>query len=324
MIAPLEHGEDGVSSWSGPSIAADALARIPTTSFIDIGWAKRSIAACTSMLVSAAAGDRGGVLRWMDDARSSSGAKPLYSVLCAVCDAVVADAFHAHGDITSVAAFITSLEGDVLGMLTAARLAEESNALNDPATAALAAGLVRVVLLHDTDTATHLEATAALARRIAQALQLPDERVTAVELAARLHDIGNVAVDRSVLGKPGALSADEWTDVRRHAEAGASALEEIPRLAFLAPIVRAHHERIDGTGYPDRLRGSDIPLESRIIAVAGAFHAMTTQRPYRAPRMPNDALAILADHSGTQYDAEVVDATFRIFRYARGLRRRIA
>jgi putative nucleotidyltransferase with HDIG domain len=152
---------------------------------------------------------------------------------------------------------------------------------------AFAMGLVRVVALHDEATATHLRATAALARRIATSMQIAMETVQMIELAGLLHDVGKVGVSRDLLGKPAELSVGEWIEMRRHAEQGSAMLERIPTLADLAPIVRAHHEHIDGTGYPDRLRGEDIPLEARIVSVADAFHALTTDRPYRRAVLPH-------------------------------------
>jgi HD-GYP domain-containing protein (c-di-GMP phosphodiesterase class II) len=188
----------------------------------------------------------------------------------------------------------------------------------------LAAGLVRVVRMHDADTAIHLEATAVLARRIALTMELPSEQVGSIELGARLHDIGKVGVPKGVLSKPGALTAAEWREMRLHAEVGAAVLFDTPALAHLAPIVRAHHERMDGAGYPDRLRAAEIPLEARVIAVADAFHAMTTDRCYSRAIMPGDALDVLADHAGPQFDPDVVAATFALFRYARRSLRAIA
>jgi HD-GYP domain-containing protein (c-di-GMP phosphodiesterase class II) len=182
----------------------------------------------------------------------------------------------------------------------------------DPETTELAAGLVRIVRMHDRETAVHLDATSALARRIANAMQLPIDVVMTIELAARLHDIGKLGVHRDVLQKAGPLTTPEWGAMRMHTEIGAAALQDTPKLAFLAPIVRAHHERIDGEGYPDGLRGDEIPLESRVVAVADAFHAMTS------------ALTILAANAGPQFDAGVVETTLTLLHYGRRKRFSIA
>lgn len=178
---------------------------------------------------------------------------------------------------------------------------------------AFAASMVQIVALHDSETAAHLHATAAFARRIAEQMNVPLAMAETIELAALLHDIGKVGVRRELLCKRTGLSPAEWTEMRMHAQNGARVLEETPGLADLAPIVRAHHERIDGTGYPDQLRGDDIPLEARVVAVADAFHALTADRSYRRAVLPHRALRILADAAGPQFDVDVVGATFELF-----------
>jgi HD-GYP domain-containing protein (c-di-GMP phosphodiesterase class II) len=187
--------------------------------------------------------------------------------------------------------------------------------------AEFAAGLVRLVDLHDDKTATHLRATGVLAGRIAARMHLPADTASAAELAGLLHDIGKVGVARAVLCKPGDLTDDEWVEMRLHAQLGAAVVASVPMLAYLAPIVRAHHERMDGQGYPDRLRGEEIPLEARIVAVADAFHALTTDRPYRRAVMPKAALCILESAAATQFDIDVVAATLDLFGQPRVSRR---
>ncbi|GAC1414705.1 MAG: hypothetical protein NVSMB5_02990 [Candidatus Velthaea sp.] len=177
--------------------------------------------------------------------------------------------------------------------------------------------LIRLMALHDPDTADHLEATAAIARRIALAMDLTPERVETIELAARLHDVGKMSVDLAVLGKTSDLDAEEWQQLRMHAEAGEAIVSEIPELAYLAPIIGAHHERPDGFGYPRRLRLTEIPLEARVVAVADSFHAMTTERPYCKARTPLWALAELEANAGSQFDVDVVMATISMFGYTR-------
>jgi HD-GYP domain-containing protein (c-di-GMP phosphodiesterase class II) len=111
-----------------------------------------------------------------------------------------------------------------------------------------------------------------------------------------------------VLLKPGPLSETEWDIMRDHAAAGQRILSQIPSLARCAQIVRGHHERYDGRGYPDRLVGENIPFEARVVAVADAFHAMISDRPYRKAIAPRRALEILRDGAGTQWDPIVVQA----------------
>jgi HD-GYP domain-containing protein (c-di-GMP phosphodiesterase class II) len=276
------------------------------------------------MVNGAFAGDRVRTLAWVHDVVAAPDCTAMLSVLAAVCDAIVAEAFREKKDVARISNFINAFEHDVYAEFAAQREKKDLNAMNDSDTAQLAAGLVRVVQMHDRDTAVHLDATGALARRIAVAMELPPEQVITIELAARLHDIGKVGVRKEVLCKPSALTDDEWQEMRLHAEVGASVLLDTPKLAHLAPIVRAHHERMDGMGYPDRLRTAEIPLEARVIAVADAFHAMTTERSYRRAMLPNEALEILAEHAGTQFDTDVVEATIEMFRYIRRSLRAIA
>jgi putative nucleotidyltransferase with HDIG domain len=178
--------------------------------------------------------------------------------------------------------------------------------------AAFADGIVRMVALHDAETAIHLRATAALAGRIARHMRLDEITIEATELGALLHDIGKIAVGRGLLRKSADLSDEEWIEMRSHAHVGALALAGMPLLAHLAPIVRAHHERFDGHGYPDRLRDSEIPLEARIVAVADAFHALTTDRPYRRAILPRMALRVLECAAGPQFDVRVVTSTLEL------------
>ncbi|MGH2500356.1 MAG: HD-GYP domain-containing protein, partial [Candidatus Limnocylindria bacterium] len=133
----------------------------------------------------------------------------------------------------------------------------------------------------------------------------------ALRVAAVLRDIGMLGIDRRVLDAPGALSAERRAVVARHPLLGESILATIG-LAPAARIVRAHHERFDGTGYPDRLAGEAIPLGGRILAVADAFVAMTTERAYRGALRPAEALAALLEGRGRAYDPRVVDTLVRL------------
>jgi HD-GYP domain-containing protein (c-di-GMP phosphodiesterase class II) len=160
----------------------------------------------------------------------------------------------------------------------------------------------------------HGEAVGELAHRVATALHLELPTVARTELAARLHDIGLVGIDRVILNKPGPLEAYERELVMRHPEIGASILQRTPVLVPLAPLVRAHHERADGTGYPRGLAGEAIPIESRIIAVVTAFHAMTVPQPYRPATSIDAALDEILAGAGLQFDRTVAEAFVRLFR----------
>ena len=129
--------------------------------------------------------------------------------------------------------------------------------------------------------------------------------------AADLRDIGEVAVPATILTKPGPLTEGEWEFVRRHPVIGERILAAAPALAGAGRLVRATHERFDGTGYPDRLAGDAIPLEARIISVCDAYHAMTSERPYRRARPHAEAMDELRRGAGTQFDPAVVEAFVR-------------
>ena len=129
-----------------------------------------------------------------------------------------------------------------------------------------------------------------------------------LEFAARLHDVGKIAVPDPILRKPGPLAGREWETMRRHPEWGSGMLAKIPGLEAVAIVVRYHHERYDGRGYPDGLPGDCIPLASRIVAVCDAYNAIVADRPYSSGRVHEEALAELRAHAGTQFDPRVVDA----------------
>jgi HD-GYP domain-containing protein (c-di-GMP phosphodiesterase class II) len=136
--------------------------------------------------------------------------------------------------------------------------------------------------------------------------------------AAELHDVGKVAVPDAILSKPGPLSDAEWGFMREHTIVGDRILSAAPALEGAAKLVRASHERYDGSGYPDRLRGEQIPLGARIVAVCDAFHAMTSDRPYRPALSVREALDELQRCAGAQFDPRVVNAFAVMVNGARG------
>jgi diguanylate cyclase (GGDEF)-like protein len=168
--------------------------------------------------------------------------------------------------------------------------------------------LIRVLAERHPHLGDHLEGVAELAEAVALRLGLSEQETAVVRHAADLHDIGKVAIPDSILNKPGPLDEDEWAFVRRHTLIGERILTGAPALAPLARLVRSTHERLDGSGYPDRLAGEEIPLGARIIAVCDAYDAMLADRPYSAARTPGDALDELRRCAGSQFDAAVVEA----------------
>ena len=158
----------------------------------------------------------------------------------------------------------------------------------------------------DTYTADHAEEVSMLALATADQLGFKGGQRRDLRYAALLHDIGKIGVRSELLTKPRSLTDEEYLEIQAHSEIGASLLERIPMLAQIAPMVRAVHERWDGDGYPDKLAGTAIPLESRIVAICDAWHAMTSDRPYRKALPRADALAELTRCSGSQFDPEAV------------------
>jgi PAS domain S-box-containing protein len=160
----------------------------------------------------------------------------------------------------------------------------------------------------DTYTGEHSEAVVELAGAVARRMNLGADDVTQIEQVALLHDIGKIGVPDSILLKAGPLDDDEWRRMREHPAIGAKIIGSIASLAHLAPAVRAEHERWDGRGYPDGLAAEAIPLASRVILASDAYHAMTSDRPYRAAMSHADAVAELTAAAGTQLDPAVVGA----------------
>jgi putative nucleotidyltransferase with HDIG domain len=153
--------------------------------------------------------------------------------------------------------------------------------------------------------AGHLRRVASYAAAVARELELPCVEVERVRRAAAIHDIGKVEMPPGLVNKPGTLSPAEFAIVKRHARAGARIAERFGQ-GDLAPIVRHHHERFDGAGYPDRLAGERIPLGARIVAVADTFDAATSSRPYREAMAEREALSLLWSEAGGQFDRRVV------------------
>lgn len=160
----------------------------------------------------------------------------------------------------------------------------------------------------DPYTAKHSRNVSNIAVRLARAMGLDEGEVRRIRVAALMHDIGKVGVRGSIIRKPGKLDAQEGEAMRQHPVISADIMRPVGLLGEAAEIVRHHHEHIDGSGYPDGLKGLGIPLGSRVVLVADAFDALTTDRPYRKGRSKQEALEVITAHAGTQFDAEVVAA----------------
>jgi diguanylate cyclase (GGDEF)-like protein len=181
--------------------------------------------------------------------------------------------------------------------------------------------LVAVTQARHPELRAHADHVRDVATAVARELAMPDHEVVDIREAARLHDIGKMAIPDGVLGKQGPLDGDEWKFMRRHTVIGERILTSAPALHGAARIVRSSHERWDGTGYPDGLAGSDIPLGARVIFACDAYDAMTSDRPYQAARESAVALAELRSCAGSQFDPEVVEALARVLATGAGAAR---
>jgi putative nucleotidyltransferase with HDIG domain len=188
----------------------------------------------------------------------------------------------------------------------------ELNAQLESANLSLTESLVNALDARDPYSAGHSVAVAVYARDLAAEIGLPPEEVRRTYLSGLLHDIGKIAVPDAILRKPAALTEEEFDEIRLHPVIGAQILMPSEHLQDVLPGVRHHHERIDGKGYPDQLRDADIPLQARIIAVADAYNAMTSDRPYRDAMHPELAQRILVQNQGMQHDPFLVSAFRRI------------
>jgi putative nucleotidyltransferase with HDIG domain len=162
-------------------------------------------------------------------------------------------------------------------------------------------------------TLLHSQSVSRLASQTARQMGLPDSQIGEVRLGGLLHDLGKISVPEAVLNKPSALTPEEIELMKSHTVLGAKILEPLKMMAIerIRGIVRNHHERVDGTGYPDRLKGENIPLAARIVAVAEGFDNMVSEPPYRRGRSTEEAVAELRRCSGTQFDPNVVEAFVR-------------
>jgi putative two-component system response regulator len=173
--------------------------------------------------------------------------------------------------------------------------------------------VARAVEARDEGTGEHCDRLSTLACRLGERFGLDQDTLKALRRGGYLHDIGKIAIPDSILLKPGKLSPEEWEVMRSHVEIGVRICTPLRSLRPVIPIIRHHHEKQDGSGYPDHLRGADVPLLARIFQVVDVYDALTNDRPYRRALSSQSALTILKDETGRQWwDPEIVDVFARL------------
>jgi len=233
---------------------------------------------------------------------------------------------------TAAAAAPVILDGEVLGAVAVGRAEEHHFTSDELATLTRIADQSAIAVAHarqrrslqelahetavalsdaiesrDPYTGDHCSRLAQYATLTATALTLPAKEIEAIRLGAALHDIGKITVPDAILKKPDKLTPDEYAIIKQHCYSGGQICKRVPFLRVAYPVVYHHHERFDGAGYPDGLKGDSIPLGARIVTVVDAYDAMTSDRPYRKGLPLSDAEAILRDGAGTQWDPELVE-----------------
>jgi polar amino acid transport system substrate-binding protein len=172
--------------------------------------------------------------------------------------------------------------------------------------------LAKVIDMRDSYTMGHSSAVSEYATQIAEQLHLSVERVDLIRTGALLHDIGKIGIPDSILFKPGPLTDDEFEFIKEHPVRGAELVRTNKCLRDMVPLIRHHHERFDGQGYPDGLQGHEISLEARILCVADSVQAMESDRPYRKALSRHEIISEIKENAGTQFDPIIVKAFLKI------------
>ncbi|MDP4152970.1 MAG: HD-GYP domain-containing protein, partial [Bacillota bacterium] len=172
--------------------------------------------------------------------------------------------------------------------------------------------ILKTLFQKDSREENHSIRVGELCKLIGHAMGLSRARTTDLALLGMIHDIGKISIDDNIIGKTEKLTSEEYDVIKRHSETGYHIISASPELSYLSEYVLAHHERWDGNGYPNRIIGKDIPLFSRILAVADAYEAITSDRSYHKAKSSAEALAEIKRCSGTQFDPDIVDAFFKL------------
>ncbi|MDI3534646.1 MAG: hypothetical protein PWQ82_1011 [Thermosediminibacterales bacterium] len=174
--------------------------------------------------------------------------------------------------------------------------------------------LAAAIEVKDPYTKGHSERVAKYAVAIAREMKYPEDKIETLQYAALLHDIGKIGIDKNILNKPDKLSKEEFNKIKDHAVLGANIVQRVNFLSPASKFILHHHERADGSGYPLGFRGNEIPKEAAILAVADVFDALTSDRPYRRAMSRDEALKLIKEKSGVEFDPEVVEALLRVIK----------
>jgi putative nucleotidyltransferase with HDIG domain len=249
------------------------------------------------------------VVAWVDRTCETYAEFPqIGSMLAGSCRAVIAALAEDSSQPSELVASLCALEQSVSGVAfkPRARRANAATPLDD--VDAVIHALLEQLEAFDPLTSEHSRAVSAWCGRIGRRLSLSETEVTYVARCGLVHDLGKMQTPPDILHAPRSLTESEWVLMRGHSASGEEIVRSYKPLRHLAPAVRSHHERLDGTGYPDGLVGSQITLATRIVTVADAFNAMIGRRPYRVPMSPMDAIDRLSAGRGKQFDPIVVEA----------------
>jgi putative nucleotidyltransferase with HDIG domain len=257
------------------------------------------------------------VVAWVDSTCETYAEFPqIGSMLAGSCRAVIAALAEDSSQPSQLVASLCALEQSVAGVAFKPRSRRSSAVAPVDDVDAVIHSLLDRLEAADPLTSEHSVAVAAWCGRIGRRLSLSETEVTYVSRCGLVHDLGKMQTPPDILNAPRSLTDSEWVLMRGHSASGEELVRSYKPLRHLAPAVRSHHERLDGTGYPDGLVGSQITLATRIVTVADAFNAMIGRRPYRLPLSPMDAIDRLSEGRGKQFDPIVVEAMIDAVRHS--------
>ncbi len=246
------------------------------------------------------------LVAWIERTSGSLPMEPRLATMLAAARAIVFPAIRTHPRAFDVLSIVEASLGAALRRYTSGRINRDL-ILEDDLDGTIAAFLLR---LNDADplTAEHCRAVSLWCRRLATRIGLEEDACRFAARCGLMHDVGKARTPADVLNAPRSLTDAEWIIMRDHTIQGTRMIADITALHVFEPAVRSHHERLDGKGYPDKLRANEIPLAVRIVTVADSFNAMIGRRPYRLPMSPSLALEQLVAHRGVQFDPAIVEA----------------